>query len=152
MTWDRSRGSSPNKEKASHALQENAGTDSDRLNRLAMRSSESISWFADITLSDRPAVGGKGGSLGELAHAGIAVPPGFVIRTTAFERFIAALEEDGPIRAGVAELEGHDLNGITALSESLRARFDHAPLPANVHLNMLAAQNDYCVRKNRPRA
>jgi phosphoenolpyruvate synthase/pyruvate phosphate dikinase len=31
-----------------------------------MPPSENISWFADITLKDRPRVGGKGGSLGEL--------------------------------------------------------------------------------------
>ena len=30
-----------------------------------------ISWFADIGLADRPTVGGKGGSLGELTRAGI---------------------------------------------------------------------------------
>jgi phosphoenolpyruvate synthase/pyruvate phosphate dikinase len=48
-----------------------------------MASSENISWFAEISLNDRPAVGGKGGSLGELARAGISVPAGFVVRTTA---------------------------------------------------------------------
>ena len=43
-----------------------------------------IAWFDAIGLGDRPAVGGKGGSLGELTKAGIAVPPGFVVRTEAF--------------------------------------------------------------------
>ena len=54
--------------------------------------SEAISWFADIGLADRPTVGGKGGSLGELTQmgigAGIDVPPGFVVRTEAFEAFV----------------------------------------------------------------
>ena len=39
-----------------------------------MTAKESISWFADIGLADRPRVGGKGGSLGELMRAGIDVP------------------------------------------------------------------------------
>src|SRR6202795_1951714 len=47
-----------------------------------------ISWFRDIGLDDRPKVGGKGGSLGELYRGGINVPPGFVVRTEAFEDFI----------------------------------------------------------------
>jgi len=34
-----------------------------------------IGWFEDIGLRDRAAVGGKGGSLGELTRAGIPVPP-----------------------------------------------------------------------------
>ena len=63
-----------------------------------MRSSENVSWFAAITLKDRPAVGGKGGSLGELTRAGIDVPPGFVLRTSAFDRFLNALEKQEPIR------------------------------------------------------
>ena len=50
-----------------------------------MQSTALIGWFADLTLADRPTVGGKGGSLGELTRAGIAVPGGFVVRTAAFD-------------------------------------------------------------------
>ena len=39
--------------------------------------SDAVAWFADVGIHDRPTVGGKGGSLGELTSAGIAVPPGF---------------------------------------------------------------------------
>ena len=60
-----------------------------------MASTEVIGWFADIGLQDRPHVGGKGGSLGELQRAGIAVPPGFVVKTGAFERFIQAAGAQG---------------------------------------------------------
>ena len=55
-----------------------------------MGSSALLGWFADIGLADRLEVGGKGGSLGELQRAGIAVPPGFVVKTAAFERFVGA--------------------------------------------------------------
>ena len=60
-----------------------------------------IAWFLDIGLVDRPTVGGKGASLGELVRAGIAVPPGFVVRTGAFENYLQALERDTPVRARV---------------------------------------------------
>jgi len=63
-----------------------------------------ISWFHDIGLADRPKVGGKGGSLGELHRAGIDVPPGFVVRTEAFEAFIDVLERRSPLRARVEGL------------------------------------------------
>ena len=45
-----------------------------------------ISWFKDIGIQDRPSVGGKGASLGEMVRTGIRVPNGFVVTTTAFER------------------------------------------------------------------
>ncbi len=55
-----------------------------------MASTELIGWFADVGLADRPTVGGKGGSLGELTRAGIPVPAGFVVRTAAFDDFVAS--------------------------------------------------------------
>ena len=50
-----------------------------------------IAWFREVGIKDRPTVGGKGGSLGELTQAGIAVPPGFVVTTEGFEQFLKAL-------------------------------------------------------------
>ena len=109
-----------------------------------MPSSEIIGWFADIGLSDRPTVGGKGGSLGELTRASIPVPPGFVVRTAAFERLLSALEKEEPIRSKVEALNAHQLEEITALSEHLRARIEAAPLPDNVNLEILSAHTELC--------
>lgn len=97
-----------------------------------MSTSEHVSWFSDIGLADRPHVGGKGGSLGELQRAGIAVPPGFVVRTSAFEQFIEQLEHEAPLRARVESLDPDDLAAVTHCSRSLRARLEAAPLPAAV--------------------
>ena len=97
-----------------------------------MSSTEVIGWFADIGLNDRPQVGGKGGSLGELQRAGIAVPPGFVVKTGAFERFILALERKAPVRARVESLNVEDLAATTACCAELRARVVGEELPADV--------------------
>jgi pyruvate,water dikinase len=88
-----------------------------------------ISWFRDIGLDDRPKVGGKGGSLGELCRAGINVPPGFVVRTEAFEDFIDALERRSPVRARVEGLDADELEGIANVARELRACIEDAPLP-----------------------
>ena len=97
-----------------------------------MPAAKYISWFRDIALLDRPKVGGKGASLGELHRAGIAVPPGFVVRTEAFEEFIGALEERSPFRARIDALAADDLDGLTSVSRELRARVQAAPLPADL--------------------
>jgi pyruvate, water dikinase len=91
-----------------------------------------ISWFHDIGLVDRPKVGGKGGSLGELHRAGINVPPGFVVRTEAFEGFIDALERCSPVRACVDGLAADELDGMGAVSRELRARIENSPLAADL--------------------
>ena len=115
-----------------------------------MPSSEIIGWFADIGLSDRPTVGGKGGSLGELARAAIPVPPGFVVRTAAFERFLSALEKDEPIRTRVEALGENELEKILALSQQLRARLENSVLPDDVNSEILAAHAELCGEGNNP--
>jgi pyruvate, water dikinase len=103
-----------------------------------------IGWFADLTLADRPSVGGKGGSLGELTRAGIAVPEGFVVRTAAFESFLAELEHESPLRAAVESLTADDLGGIAALSAELVARVQAHPLPAELRVALAAAHAQLC--------
>jgi pyruvate,water dikinase len=110
----------------------------------AIHSTANISWFADISLADRASVGGKGGSLGELTRANIAVPPGFVITTQGFERFIAGLEKENPIRSHVEALRDHELKEISAFSEQVRAWFERAPLPADVCADIVAAHAELC--------
>jgi len=109
-----------------------------------MRSSENVSWFADITLKNRTAVGGKGGSLGELTRAGIAVPPGFVVCSTAFEQHLSALEKEDPVRQRIELVDDRELDGVTALSERLRARLESGPFPADLQSEILDAHAELC--------
>jgi len=101
--------------------------------------SSAVSWFADLRITDRPTVGGKGASLGELTHAGIDVPPGFVVTTHAFEQFLVALEDRSPVRALIEPLDPNDLDAVTAVSKALRARVEEEPLPSDVEQAILAA-------------
>jgi pyruvate,water dikinase len=109
-----------------------------------MGSSTHVSWFADVGLNDRPHVGGKGGSLGELQRAGIAVPPGFVVRTETFESYLEVLERESPIRELVEALDPDDLEAVTACSKGIRARFDGAALPPAIVHELAAAHAELC--------
>jgi pyruvate, water dikinase len=105
-----------------------------------------IGWFEALGLGDRAEVGGKGGSLGELTRAGIAVPPGFVVRTAAFSKFLAELERESPVRTRVEALRAGDLPAIHACSAELRARFLAANLPAALSAELSAAHATLCER------
>ena len=111
-----------------------------------MTSTEIVGWFADIGLQDRPHVGGKGGSLGELLRAGIAVPPGFVVKTGAFDRFIQALERQSPVRARIESLNGDDLDAVTVCCKEMRARVEAAELPQDVLDEVSSAHAELCGR------
>ena len=46
-----------------------------------------IKKFIELNKSNAGIAGGKGASLGEMTNAGIPVPPGYVLLSSAFERF-----------------------------------------------------------------
>lgn len=85
-----------------------------------------VARFEAIGLADRHRVGGKGASLGELARAGIDVPPGFVVTTEAFGAFADALPA---LRAPLVGLRADDLAGVATATAGMRARVLEAPLP-----------------------
>jgi len=107
-----------------------------------------IAWFSEVGIADRPTVGGKGGSLGELTSlgesAGAEVPPGFVVTTHAFELFLAALEERAPVRARVEALDPSDLAAANTLSAELRARVIEEAMPREVEQAILDAHARLC--------
>jgi pyruvate,water dikinase len=67
------------------------------------------------------------------------VPPGFVIRTAAFETFLQSLESSAPVRARVEALAPGDLPAIEACSAELRKRVLAAELPGALADELCAA-------------
>ncbi|MGB8473209.1 MAG: PEP/pyruvate-binding domain-containing protein [Candidatus Acidiferrum sp.] len=91
-----------------------------------------INRFAEIGIADRPTVGGKAASLGELARAGIRVPPGCVVTTAAFERFLGAIDPAGSIRAEIEKLAADDLAACTRAGAEARGRLQSAAFPEDL--------------------
>jgi phosphoenolpyruvate synthase/pyruvate phosphate dikinase len=88
--------------------------------------------LVEIGIHDRSTVGGKGASLGELARAGIRVPPGCVVTTAAFERFLARVDPQGLIRRQIEQLAADDLAACTSAGAEARARLEAATLPEDL--------------------
>jgi len=106
-----------------------------------------ISWFKDVGLQDRPSVGGKGASLGELIRAGIRVPNGFVVTTSAFERYLEETDKQGTIRAAVEQLDAGDVTTITETSKALRQRIIQTPMPADLQAVITDSYRQLCGNK-----
>jgi pyruvate, water dikinase len=92
-----------------------------------------VSYVVELaSASGAAVVGGKGASLGELARAGVAVPPGFVVTTGGFLAAMAAIDPDGALRASVESVPAADIGAIARVSAAFRSRIAAAPLPASV--------------------
>ena len=88
-----------------------------------------IRWFEQTRIDDRPEVGGKGASLGELVAAGIRVPPGFTVTTTAFEHYLGETGLGRELRGTIAALDADDTGSLTSISSEVRARIRELPFP-----------------------
>ena len=87
--------------------------------------------FSDIDAAMLAAVGGKGANLGELARAGLPVPPGVCVTTEAYRRVAAGAALDG-VLAELAGADPTDLTALTALAAEARAALRAAPVPPAV--------------------
>lgn len=79
-----------------------------------------VKWFAELGLDDVAAAGGKGANLGELARAGLPVPPGFVIGAAAY---LEAMKSGGvrdQMRNIVRTLDASDPDMLRERSHELR--------------------------------
>ncbi|HKI94831.1 MAG TPA: phosphoenolpyruvate synthase [Gemmatimonadales bacterium] len=91
-----------------------------------------IRWFADLSRSDTPIVGGKNSSLGEmlstLADAGIRVPDGFATTATAYRRFLDANGLTDRLGSTLAGLRPDHAN-LADVGRAARALILDADLP-----------------------
>jgi phosphohistidine swiveling domain-containing protein len=94
-----------------------------------------------LTALDRtmlPVVGGKAANLGELAHAGFSIPPGFCVTTTAYTLTSAGAGLE-PILAELAMLESEDAARQKELAAAARAALLQAPVPPEVAVAVISA-------------
>ena len=87
-------------------------------------------WFGEIRKDDIVLVGGKGANLGELSHAGLPVPPGFVVSTAAYDAFVEA----GVIKDEMLDLASQpgDPTAFSAAEKEIRALFARGAIPDEV--------------------
>lgn len=85
--------------------------------------------LAELRHADSVAFGGKSSSLGELLAAGIAVPPGFAVSTSAFRSFVEEAGLTGMIAAELAHASPDDVDSVGAASHAISEAMRFAPVP-----------------------
>ena len=88
--------------------------------------------LSEVGSADKPSVGGKAAGLGELTHAGIPVPPGFVVLAEAFGQAMDVLDRSGSLVRSVASLSSSDVSAIARVAAGVRERITALPLPGDV--------------------
>jgi pyruvate,water dikinase len=110
--------------------------------------------FTAIRAADLPLVGGKGANLGEMAHAGFPVPPGFCLTTAVFQQFIAACPNADDLYALLDTVTADDMETARQVGHQVRQTLLETPMPPAIaqairqQWQTLGADQAYAVRSS----
>ncbi|KKQ39008.1 MAG: Phosphoenolpyruvate synthase [Candidatus Magasanikbacteria bacterium GW2011_GWA2_37_8] len=98
-----------------------------------------LKFFKQIHKTDVAIAGGKGASLGEMSNARIPVPPGFVVLSSAFDRFLEETKLNAEIEARLKEVNPDDTNSVDRVSAVLRDVIHDHKMPEDLAQEILQA-------------
>lgn len=93
---------------------------------------EFIRTFGELRKEEAPSAGGKGASLGEMTRAKMPVPPGFVILSTAFERFLEETDLNVEIDAILHTVKTKKMHTVEYASEKIQTLMLRAQMPEDI--------------------
>lgn len=93
--------------------------------------------FGEIGKGDASSAGGKGASLGEMTQAGIPVPPGFVLLSSAFEHFLEATDLNVEIDAILKTVDTEAMHTVENASAKIQELILSKEIPSDIHSNIL---------------
>jgi len=91
-----------------------------------------IAWFKEIRRKDISVAGGKGANLGEMTHAGLPIPPGFVVTAQAYKEFIEKTNIKNKILNIIANLNVDDNSKLQAISSKIQKLISTTPIPKKI--------------------
>ncbi|MDR3341573.1 MAG: hypothetical protein LBT14_02085 [Treponema sp.] len=103
----------------------------------------------EINKNSLPEAGGKGANLGELIHANIPVPPGFIVTTGAYRTHLEEAGLQERIANRLVGLGENDLSVIMKASDDISSWIEAVPMPATVREEVSRAYESLSL-KTRP--
>jgi len=91
-----------------------------------------ITWFNEVTKNDIPLVGGKGANLGEMVHARLPVPQGFIVTADAYFKFLETTGLIDEIRRHLEALDIDDNKKLQEKSDLIKNRISSSPMPSDI--------------------
>jgi pyruvate,water dikinase len=98
-----------------------------------------VLWFSDIKKEDVPIVGGKGANLGEMFNIGLPVPPGFVVTTFAFKKFLDVNGLWDKIIQILKNTDIEDYDSLKKASEMIQSLIVSSKIPEDIEKEIIRA-------------
>ncbi|MFA6524770.1 MAG: PEP/pyruvate-binding domain-containing protein [Patescibacteria group bacterium] len=95
--------------------------------------------FSQLNRKSVAEAGGKGAQLGEMTMVKMPVPPGFVVLSGTFERFLEETDLDVEIDALLKKVKLNDINSVDRVSNTIRDLIHDFIIPEDIQKEILAA-------------
>ncbi|MFP4591650.1 MAG: phosphoenolpyruvate synthase [Halobacteriales archaeon] len=100
-----------------------------------------ILWLEAFGADDIGRVGGKGASLGELASAGLTVPPAFVVTADTYRRFVRDAGIEEALRSAV-DVDVDDADALAEAETRAAGLVEETPFPEALREELLGAYDE----------
>src|SRR5579871_6280203 len=97
-----------------------------------MTEGEYVLALDDARAGELALAGGKGASLGRLFAAGLPVPPGFVLATTAYQRLVRDNDLDSGLNEALESVDASQPASLEAASRAIDGMIARAQMPQTV--------------------
>lgn len=94
-------------------------------------------FFASLNKNSVSEAGGKGAQLGEMSKAGIPIPPGFVVLSQTFDRFLEETDLNVEIDAALKKVNLKNINSVDRYSNVIRDLIHDFKIPADISKEIL---------------
>jgi len=105
-----------------------------------------VEFFEELGKEDVDVAGGKGANLGELTNAGITVPPGFVITSETYDKFIKETGIFDEIMSILDAIDVNDTKELQGASARIKEIMMKAYVPDDIRTTVIEAYNALCQR------
>ena len=105
-----------------------------------------VEFFEELGKEDVDIAGGKGANLGELTNAGINVPPGFVITSETYDKFIKETGIFDEIMSILDAIDVNDTKELQGASARIKEIMMKAYVPDDIRTTIIEAYNALCQR------
>ena len=102
----------------------------------------------DVTSADLATAGGKASKLGEIVKIGVPIPPGFVVTTYGYQRFVEGTGISKKIESELSLIDPEKSESGEQASEKIRALFESTPCPPDLEKTLLDAYREFAARNN----
>ena len=101
-------------------------------------------FFSDLTRADVPWAGGKGANLGELTHAGVPVPNGFVVGAPTYAAFVDETDLRERLAALLGDLDVDDVADLERRATQAQEMVRGQDLPRWIEKAIMKAYKQVC--------